>query len=129
MALLTTEDIEPFTPDKTPTERQALIDSAVALASYYAPCLTIEPVDPRVATIAKHVIIKAIKYDLDAEAAGVLTRQSEQLGPYGVTNYAHRSGTLFSPAQIDILRGLCGGTGSGGAYSVPLDIPDTLPGW
>ena len=128
MALLTATDIEPFTPDLTLTQRQEIIESAEAIASYYAPCITVEPVDPRVATIAKAIILKAIKYDLKVEEAGATTN-TEQLGPYGVTHHAPRSsGTLFSPSQIEILRGLCAST-TAGAYSVPLDVPDTLPGW
>lgn len=127
MALLTTTDIEPYTPDMTPAQRQEVIDSAEALASYYAPCIMVEPVDPRVAAIAKAIILKAIKYDLKVEEAGPTTN-TEQLGPYGVTHHAPRSsGTLFSPSQIEVLRGLC--ATPTGAYSVPLDLPDTLPGW
>lgn len=127
MALLTTTDIESFTPDLDNAQRQEIITSAEALASYYAPCITVEPIDPRVKAIAKAIILKAIKYDLKVDEAGPTTN-TEQLGPYGVTHHAPRSsGTLFSPSQIEVLRGLCGA--QTGAYSVPLDVPDTLPGW
>lgn len=129
MALLTVEDIESITPDMTVDERESLIESAEAIAAHYAPCLRVSEVPEHIAAVAKAIIKKAIEYDVKAGESGANIRQHEQLGPYGATNFGPRtSGTLFSPAQIEVLRSLCG-NGVGGAYSVSLDIPDTLPRW
>lgn len=129
MALLQTTDIEAITPDLTNEEREALIESAEAIASHYAPCLRSTEVAPHIAAVAKAVIKKAIEYDVQVSDSGGTTHQHEQLGPYGVTNFAPRvSGTFFSPSQVEILRSLCASTVPG-VYSISLDVPDTLPGW
>lgn len=126
--LLIPADIADITPDLDNDQRQAIIEEAVALAGHYAPCLRADAVAPEVAAVAKAVIKKAISYDLQAAEQGVLTRQHEQIGAYAVTNFAHRSGTLYSPTQIELLRSLCAG-GLPGVYSLPLEMPDTLAGW
>lgn len=128
MPLLTPNDIADVTPEMTEAQREGIIEMAEALAAHYAPCLRAETVAPHIAATAKAIIKKAIAYDVQIEAQGGATKQTEQLGPYQVSHFSHRSGTFYSPAQIDVLRSLCG-SGTAGAYSVPLDVPDTLPGW
>lgn len=124
MPILSTTDVAGFTPGMSDEERQALIDGALAIAGVYAPCLRQETLAPHVEAAAKAIIVKAIKYDLQAEEAGP-TRNTEQIGPYGVTNFTPRSSTFYSPQQIELLRSLCGMSVSG-VYSLQLGMPDTL---
>lgn len=127
MSIVNVSEIESFTPHLDEEGRQELIDAAEAIAAHYAPCLRAETVAPHIRATAKALILNALKYDVQVNGPdSTQTRQTEQLGPYGVTNYPLRSsGTFFSPAQVEILRSLCVST-TPTVYSIELGLPDTL---
>lgn len=127
MTIVTVSEIEAVTPHLNDDERLALIVSAEAIAAHYAPCLRAENIAPHIVATAKAIILNAIKYDVQVNGPeSTQTRQTEQLGPYGVTNYPLRSsGTFYSPAQVDILRSLCVAS-EPSVYSIELGVPDTL---
>ena len=126
-AFISESDIAEVTPDWSAEKRRRRLKGAIALAKFYAPCLRIEPIDGDVMDIVNEILANAIEHSVKAEREGAASH--EQIGPYTVSNFPSRTnGIAFSEKQIDVLRGLCGGSTAGG-YSVALGVPDTLPGW
>jgi hypothetical protein len=122
MALLTVEEMTGYLPGLTPEEVAQLIVDAEAIASVYAPCIKHPAFRHKDA--ARAIIRKAIVYDVESQNAN---RQSVTTGPYTVSNFAPtRSGTFYSPSQIEALRTLCPQASTAGMYSVQLEQPDTL---
>lgn len=120
MALLTPGDFGDKLSGLTTEEAEQVIEDAEALALLYAPCIA----NPQFNNIAaaKAIIRKAVIYDYEASSA---RRQTEQTGPYSITNFAPtRSGTFYSPSQIEALKALCKQPPLAGAYSVQLEYPD-----
>lgn len=123
MTLLEPSDLSTDISNVPDEELQQWIEDAEAIAAIYAPC--IQSPSFQYVTAAKAIIKKAIVYDFEAKAAKA---QSQQAGPFQQTNPAPtRSGTFYSPSQIEALKALCGVKQVAGAYSIQLDMPDTLP--
>lgn len=118
---LTPKSLRPRLPEKaknlTDEQLQARIDDAIALASVYAPCISSATLARPEAAAA--LIRGAIAYDIGADMND--DTQAEVVGPFQRTRFSPtRSGTLFSPSQIEALKALCPAVTTPGAYSIPV---------
>lgn len=118
--IITGEDLASSLPGLTGPELEKAADDAEALAETYAPCLfdpafnPAAPANVRKVARFKAIVRRAVAYDAEA-GAGAVTSTSTTAGPFArneqVDTTQKQSGMLFSPAQIDALRALCGGRG------------------
>lgn len=116
-------DLDPFATIDV-VKAQAMIDDAMALARFYAPCILAD--DFAFADTAKAIIRRAI---LRWNDTGSGAMQSQTAGPFGVTiDTRQPQSGAFWPSEIDQLQGLCG-TGSGTSYTLSLAGPDAVPSY
>lgn len=119
---LITDDLLPFASIEEEKAEQ-MIGDAEALAALAAPCLFDgETVLTDVQTAAVRALLRAAVLRWHDSGSGAL--QSETVGPYSAAldTRAPRRG-MFWPSEISQLQDICGGTTSGGAFSI-----DTTPG-
>ena len=93
----------------TPDQVQAEIDTAVAWARIYVPCL--DNLDVGDVAAVKAVLRKAVPYNAAAASSPTgSTINRVDAGPMGFsteTTAPRDSGTYFSPAQVTVLERLC----------------------
>ena len=128
----TVDDIRDIYPGDDDTKLQLRLDEALGWVYHYAPCADTDGFAAAKAQLAKSVLLRALRYD-KMSSEGAL--QQTQTGPVGITLDTRRvtSSTLFSPQQIEILRGMCQTTASGQNQAVPVSVKLTDPqmpdGW
>lgn len=102
MALLTYEDLRDDLPGLSQAQIESRIQEAVSIAALYCPALTREDFPHKDA--ARAILRRAIIYDEENKDERT---QTQQAGSYQITKFAgQRSGTLFSPSQIEALKAL-----------------------
>jgi hypothetical protein len=98
------EDLKPFA-DIPPEKAQAMIDDAMALAAFYAPCI----LDPRFEyEAAATAIIRGAILRWNAADTGAITSQTA--GPFSVqVDTTVRRNGFFTDKEEEQLKAMCGG--------------------
>lgn len=119
--IITGEDLASSLPGMTGPELEKAAEDAEALAETYAPCLFDPAFDPAAPVNARKVarfraiVRRAVAYDAEAGSGAVTTTSVSAPGGFSknqsVDTKQKQAGMLFSPAQIDALKALCGGRG------------------
>jgi hypothetical protein len=116
------EDLKPFA-DIPPDKAQAMIDDAMALAAFYAPCI----LDPRFEyEAAATAIIRGAILRWNAADTGAVTSQTA--GPFSVqVDSSVRRNGMYTEQEIEQLQAMCsdpnaGTNGTGTAWGY-----DTIP--
>lgn len=119
--ILVGDDLASSLPGLTGPELEKVADDAEALAESFAPCLFDPAFDPGAAVNArkvarfKAIVRRAVAYDAEAGSGAVTTTSVSAPGGFSknqsVDTKQKQAGMLFSPAQVDALRALCGGRG------------------
>lgn len=125
-------DLRSSLPGRTDEELEEVANDVEALAETYAPCLFLPTFDPALPTNArkvaqfKAIVRRAVAYDAEAGAGAVTTTAVSAPGGFSknqsVDTTQKQAGMLFSPAQIEALKALCGRRARAGGVSM-------VPGW
>lgn len=117
--LLKPEDFDEFASTTSTAKRQQMIDDALGLALFYAPCLAAPDFKHRAA--AKAIVRGAVLRWLEAGSGAVVTQSTMSYGQTIDTRQPRRG--MFYRSEIDDLRKLCvSDEDTGGAFNI-----DTLP--
>jgi len=112
-------DVQRFASDLTEPVAEAMIEDAEAMAVLVAPCLAdLGEDDPKRGAV-KAILRAAI---LRWHEAGAGSVQTEVAGPFSKTVQYQGRRSMFQPAEIQQLQGLCASAGAGKAFAV-----DTAP--
>lgn len=120
--IITVEDLQPFGPEASEAQLNALIDDAEAVAMRLVPCLDAAG-DQELWAVAKAVLRRAILRSVEQGSGAV---QSMTAGIYGQTldTRTPASRGIFYPSEEAQLRELCAGSASRG-----IRVLRTTPSW
>jgi len=105
---ITPDDLAPFA-EIDPVKAAAMIEDAMATAALYAPCILS---DAFVHAAAAKALIRGAILRWNEAGSGAFIQQ--QTGPFGATVDTRTSRrSMFTGAEIDDLRKLCGSATSG----------------
>jgi hypothetical protein len=117
--LLVPADFNEFASTVSTEKRQQMIDDALGLALFHAPCIATSEFAHRAA--AKAIVRGAILRWIEAGSGAVVTQSTMSYGQTIDTRQPRRG--MFYPSEIADLKRLCGAADdTGGAFNI-----DTLP--
>lgn len=123
-------DLRSSLPGRSDAELEEIAADVEALAETYAPCLFVASFDPATPVNArkvaqfKAIVRRAVAYDAEAGSGAVTTTSVSAAGGFSknqsIDTTQKQAGMLFSPAQADALKALCGRRlRAGGVSMVP----------